>query len=583
MFKELPEMNPLRWLAVGAVVATGVIAIGYLAGEQKEVEKKSKPGLEGLESLMAGMSGSGGLGGLGGMGMGMGMGGLGGLGMNDDDSHEELNTFGAQIESESDSEDSSEDIDMSSIATKPSAKPSTKKIINPNTSNVSSALLGQLYFTFTKYVETKKYIEASVIGEKFLQALEKEYGKNHQQYCLLSIEVANVFKAVNRKDEAVELLKHAFSKLMPKTEGQLNVATPTAIIKHLISCCLTLTHLIPEPEGVEYTEKIYQLLEWWTNKEPNSEEALQLFHLWMSHIMHLFRKCGFWKKIEAIYLNYINTNQNKKTSEDGIDIQDMVENYVSALHQQGRTIEAIQIIEKFLKEMKDNKLESIDTIIEWGLNRMSKFYFYLDDFQNAQRNLLELRDYCTLHHSDKFGAPLYMPLSGFIELMTVNIELGNEEVFEQLEQTLKNLETDLGVTNYAYHSLTRSKYLITQEAVITNHYHLVFKVCIKRPKRPEGEYEKSEDNLERKLNKFFIEMFFDNPCKSEKPLFASQEVAHYDFVVDSPNFSVPAQPYNWYTTKMFIYADSTKQQLLGKHFQVVFLEPAALQRRRGGK
>jgi len=296
--------------------------------------------------------------------------------------------------------------------------------------------------------------------------------------------------------------------------------------------------------------------------------------------LHLYRKFGYWKKIDEIYQSFVQ-NLSNKPSEDASDIQDMVENYVSALHQEGKTQQAIQTVEQFLQEVRENKFEKIEGVMEWGFNRMGKFYFYLDDYENAKKCLLQLQDYCSVHHSDKYGT-LCMPLAGFVELMTSNVELGNEDLFSEMEQKLKSMDADLGSSHYSNMSLVRSKYLISQESVITNHYHLVLKICIKRPRRPEGEYEKPEDQLDRKLTKFFVETFFENPATDEADLHTTQDVDHYDFNVDSPVFTTPAQPYHWYTVKMYLYSDSTKEQLLGKHFQLVYLEPAALQRRRVG-
>jgi hypothetical protein len=38
-----------------------------------------------------------------------------------------------------------------------------------------------------------------------------------------------------------------------------------------------------------------------------------------------------------------------------------------------------------------------------------------------------------------------------------------------------------------------------------------FKVCIVKPCRPEGQYELPEEQLKRKLDKFYLEAYFDNP------------------------------------------------------------------------
>jgi len=335
---------------------------------------------------------------------------------------------------------------------------------------------------------------------------------------------------------------------------------------------------MPENETLKYIEQCYDVLEWWIEKQPDSEEAGQLFQLWMTHIMHIYRKSGFWVKIEKVYKTFV--NRKGVISNDGD--YDLVENYVSALHQQGKTEDAIRIIETALSEVRqNNSIVKVESIIEWGLNRMSKFYFYLDNFESARKCLSELKDYCELHRGDKYGT-IKMPLTAFVELMTANVELDDVEKYAEMENKLKESELDLGATQYTSNALVRSKYLITQSALITNHYHLVFKVCIKRPVRPEGEYEKSENDLVRKLDHFYVECFFENPAGGE-PLTITQEVKHFDFEIHSPNFEIAAKPYNWYSTKLYLYEDSTKQQLLGKHFQMVYLEPAAAQRRRGGK
>jgi tetratricopeptide (TPR) repeat protein len=556
MFKEAPEMSPLKWALVGAAAVGGMCAIGYLAGEQKEEAPKGGGGQnEELQKMMAqmmmggmggGMPGMGGGGGIGGGGGMPGMGGRGGMGrgMPEEDSDESEE---ALVESESD-EDS-----FTSIATKRPTPVKSTAITPPSY---------QYYETFSKFMKAEKFVEASIVGEKYLQSIGD---KRSSQYAVSCLEVANAYKRVN-KAKAKELFLRSFEILTSKTPES------PEIYKYTISCCLELQNILPEAEHIVCQEKLYDVLEEWRNREPDNEEAKSLFQLWMVHVMNIWRQLGQWSKVEALYKKFADM---KTADTDPVQVQDMVENYASALHQQGRTVEAIQVIQGFMDEIKHKKQSKYEAVVEWGYERMSKFYFYLDDFEGSERCLISLKEYILAAHPTKDEKTVFS-IPALVQLMTVEVELNKEEDYEKLYEQLKSMEPE-GRDNSLAH--TRSKYLITQSTVMTNHYHLVFKVCIKRPHRAEGEPEKTEDELIRKLDKFYIEATFENPS-GEEPLVCCKDVNHYDVEVDSPTFTSSATPYKWYWTKIYLYEDSTKQNLLGKHYQNIYLKPDALQRKK---
>jgi len=84
--------------------------------------------------------------------------------------------------------------------------------------------------------------------------------------------------------------------------------------------------------------------------------------------------------------------------------------------------------------------------------------------------------------------------------------------------------------------------------------------------------------LARKLKNFFVEATFENPNKSEGLLVVTKNVDHYDFEINSPKFTSPAEAFHWYSCKVILYADDTKKEIIGRHYQLIYQESAAQQR-----
>jgi tetratricopeptide (TPR) repeat protein len=417
--------------------------------------------------------------------------------------------------------------------------------------SLSEEELAMLYQKFIHLQKMKKTEEASIIASQLLYGLEKKYGSEHKLYCILSLDICKSLP----KEKAIPILIHALGVLSPENlEPNLSLSDLSSCLKYSTSCCLQLANLLPGRESLPFTENVYQILHRSVCTYPDLEDAKQLYFLWASHLVLQYRPLGCWIRIEEVYKEFFSLTAYSKE-----DFLTMLDAYATALHQQGRTLEAIELF-------KQKQLAN-DDISDYSYNRLAKFYFFLDDFANCEQNILSLQEY----YSGTLKFPeLHLPLSSFNELMTACLELGKIEEYNRLEKQLKAYTPDPNRTPYS--TYTRSKYLITLVANLNTSYRLQLKVCLKRPNRKEGELEKRDEESDRKLGTFYLEAFFDNPTEGEEPLHNSMSNSQYDFAVISPSFP-EAAPFKWYSAKIFIYTDESKSVLLGKHFQLFYKEP----------
>jgi hypothetical protein len=497
MFNEI-EMTPGKWVAAAVVASASLVAIGYFAGSTGN--QSSNLDLKKME-----------------------------------ETRESMLQQGSSRNKEAEVESEEDDITLDSLEKK----------------SLSEEELAMLYQKFIHLQKSKKTEEASIIASKLLYGLEKKYGSEHKLYCILSLDICKSLP----KDKAVPILIHALGVLLPENhDSTLSLSDISSCLKYSTSCCLQLANLLPGRESLPYTEKVYQILHKSVCTYPDLEDAKQLYFLWAAHLVLQYRPLGYWIRIEEVYKEFFSLTAYSKE-----DFLTMLDAYATALHQQGRTLEAIELF-------KQKQIENGD-ISDYSYNRLAKFYFFLDDFANCEQSILSLQEHYlgTLKYPD-----LHLPLSSFNELMTACLELGKYEEYERLEKQMRSIIPEPNRTPYSLY--TRSKYLITLVASLNTCYRLQLKVCLKRPNRSEGELEKRDEESDRKLGSFYLEAFFDNPIQGEAPLQIAMPMSQYDFAVISPSFP-EATPYKWYAAKIFIYSDETKSVLLGKHFQLFYKEP----------
>jgi len=239
-----------------------------------------------------------------------------------------------------------------------------------------------------------------------------------------------------------------------------------------------------------------------------------------------------------------------------IEIRPIIEQQVGSYHQEGKTVEAIEYLKAYYEQIKDLP---DSTLAIWCHQRMAKFEFYMDHFEEALEHLLAA--YALKPREE----------SGLIsDLISVYVELGKdaeaEKIFKQLTHSKHMTE------------LTRSKYLLTCGTRLDRNYNLVLKICRARPQRKEGEKELDESDYERKLENFFLEVTFPHPQTNE-PIIVEQSVDHYDIEIQSPNFTTPAVPNTWHLVKLVLYKDATKQEVVGRHWQAVCAKQPTTHRR----
>lgn len=268
-------------------------------------------------------------------------------------------------------------------------------------------------------------------------------------------------------------------------------------------------------------------------------------------VLQKLRQFALWTELHR----YAQEVQDKVSTIQPFLLDRIVEAQAGALHQEGKTLEAISTLRTFYNLIKEKDGRRKSEVISWCLSRMAKFHFYLDQYNESLELLNNLVEYHTVNHTKT-------SLQDLADLLSVYVELGEEEKAQEIvDQICRREEGAI---------YTRSKYLITTDGSITDRmYKLNVKVCRTPPARKEGDADDDEDNYIRKLTDFFLEVHYQNPEDSSNPLITEQPVDHYDIDLSSPNFSKPPHS-GWYLIKMNIYKDGSKQDLLGKHYQLFY-------------
>lgn len=414
------------------------------------------------------------------------------------------------------------------------------------------AYLSQVYYKFSTLTKAHRYPEACELGEKFLVHLKRRYGSDQIYYYVISLDIAQAFIDAKQEDRAIEILTLAFNGLLPTPD--MPVDEFKRVVKPCVKCCLKLSNLVTPLEGIGQAEQLFVALERWIEIEPESLEAKELYFLWACHLIGFYRTLGYWAKTEAVYRQF----EAKKDMVPDEIRRDILDSYAASVHLQGKTVDVLAMLQDYFVEKKEKS--------NWALVRLAKFYFYLDMFEKSEAALERLYD--NIRDADRGKGE---SLASFTELMTVKAELGKEEDFKKLDAIIRQLVPDAKRRGTCL--FVRSKYLITQESSITDHYHFMLKVCIQRPCRPEGEYELPEEDLLRKLSSFYLEAHFQHPQQGKDDIVIGKEVNHYDVLLDSPVFDTPFEPHRWYSTDCYLYRDASKSEYLGRHYQLIYYEP----------
>jgi len=223
-----------------------------------------------------------------------------------------------------------------------------------------------------------------------------------------------------------------------------------------------------------------------------------------------------------------------------------LDKYTTGLHQQGKTLEGIKIIESFLSELENNDDSEALALKQRFISRASKLYFYYDKFQESKEKLEMLNLSDNEHITD------------ILEYYQVLSELDLQSELTTLEAQIRQVP----VSFIEDHPIARSKYLMAMEISIVKQFIMVnFRVCRATPSRKEGEPE-SEETAARKLSKFFVVAEFEGTDGT-----VEIDINEFNFEVSSPPYSgdIP----NWTRLIVSIYSDKTKSNLLGVHRQMI--------------
>jgi len=399
-----------------------------------------------------------------------------------------------------------------------------------------------------------QYTQAEELIEPIVEALENGEGKGSNDWVAFQFYVAKFYSEQHKYEESLNICKTILSTLEPKLDEEKTPYYYTVAVT-LLKC---FNKLGLTAEMVTDSVKIFQvLLKKYQEDQADTTESFLL--QWTSTIFYEFRKVGYWNDLNRLAQQI----QDEMLETRPLILEPLMEAQASALHQAGKTREAISRLEKYYSLIKGLGPDA-EKAIHWCLSRIAKFYFYLDEFGLSRDRLLDLVAYADSHVAQLSLEPL-------IDLASSHLELGEEEAALKVLDRIRKVPPSKIPGNIL---CTRSKYLITCEARLGNRYDLNFKICRTPPARKEGEAEEDEADFKRKLDNFYLVCIFENPDPNGEPLLMETPVDHFDIDVKSPSVPTVMTASCWFLVKLILYKDSSKSERIGQHYQLVSYTPS---------
>eukprot|EP01126_Amoeba_proteus_P018818 TRINITY_DN1957_c0_g2_i2.p1 TRINITY_DN1957_c0_g2~~TRINITY_DN1957_c0_g2_i2.p1 ORF type:complete len:538 (-),score=123.22 TRINITY_DN1957_c0_g2_i2:38-1459(-) len=412
---------------------------------------------------------------------------------------------------------------------------------------------------FNMFIRSKQYAQAEELGNKLLQSLERMEGKRTFQWIDVAVTMVPLEVSLKRESEKNHLLHEIISTLdsFPQAievyfyanqiSSWIETVSPESLHTFMYLLLLDITLLYPHMDELTPQEKQMLL----------KPDVLKQRMFKIHSAIEVSSSQGCWKKIDETIPPIIEAMKNATKH-----LYYVYDSYCSALHQQGRTLEAAKKFEDYAKEMEAEEAteETMETII-MSLSRASKFHFYVDDYATAAELLTRVKTICL-----KSMVP--MKFKDQLELSIAYREDGKIDLAEEV------LTSTLNSHNFEPTPLLRSKYLLTTDSTIKSsqdgyRYELSLKVCRCVPARKEGQLEESEEQYLRKLQNFFLVASFENFLEGGEPVVVEKEINHYDVSLCSP--VIPSTPVSkWYLIRCTLFSDSRKEKEIGSHHQPTY-------------
>jgi len=264
---------------------------------------------------------------------------------------------------------------------------------------------------------------------------------------------------------------------------------------------------------------------------------------------------------------------------------EIIDDFASNLHQQGKTTDGIALMEEhyqqlcatnFSNDFIEKEMKEREEL--YGLNhpelsklkcllRISKFHFFLDDFESALKSINRVD---TSKFSQKDIISVDKIFSYFVDKWSIAVEFGDDDLMRKIIEQFLIFIPDKSIQPLSnFNMYTRSKYLSTW-GIINNdgNYSFDMEVNIKRPCRVENERPKPATERVHKLTDFYIKCFYSD-LNGEKPFKTNTMKGTPEFslelIIDDENRKASL---NWYLLYIELYVDELCSNRIGRHYQI---------------
>jgi len=417
--------------------------------------------------------------------------------------------------------------------------------------------LGSMLSQMTMHLNSNKLNEAEDLGKKALIFVEKTWGKNSSQYGLVLIPLSRVYESKG------PLFQTQFESCLVRAQEILS--QNPELVDYLLLVYEKLVHLYNTTFKYNDAEK-YALANYEKRKEFLKKQryagTIEAFCSAVSTAALTLSNLGKFKKSEDLYAEGLRELcKENPTSERAWNTLEL---FTNCLHQQGKTLQAIEKLDDYLAVVKNSKKEEEKNFIYIKiLLRKATLSFTIDKFSQTECYLNDCVTFCNEKN-------LEVAIAILQDLASCYWEMGEEVKARATQDLIRKQKVEINTNILSAMPLVRSKYLYTLEAIIVkDQYNLTLRVNRTLPKRKEDEVLAEQPELiPRKLDKGFLEIYFENPQNIQEPIVTNLNFDKFQFAIQSPRLE-NLEKGKWYEVCIDIYEDETKTSKLGSHHQMV--------------